>query len=285
MTTEIKYGLRLEHPHRDDRVLGTVKAKEVLQPNGQWDQYMPLKEVQRSRFFETSACVTFSALNCLEVLFYRKYGVQANFSDRFTAKASGTIPDVGNYLRSVAESIKNDGVVIEEKYGWDREGIKTVQEYYQELPATLRTKAKMILSNYQLDWSWAATTQSTGVDLLVDALRYSPLQVTLYAWDETNKKDGIYQRVSRPHTHAVTLYGYELGRYWKILDHYDNEFKKVAWDYEIGSPVAYSVDLLYTTLFRERDQSLRRFNSDYKTAIKYMTEKRGFKVIPTQYAF
>ena len=86
-------------------------AYEEVNPSGDWSAFLPVGESQIGLYGDTLACVTFSALNCLETLQKFK-GNDTNYSDRFTAKMSGTTKN-GNYLQAVANSIRHDGLVDE----------------------------------------------------------------------------------------------------------------------------------------------------------------------------
>ena len=99
---------------KDDWVAGTIPY-EVLNESGDWTSYLPPGEWQRINNKETMACVSFSALNILETLYYFYTGERRNFSDRFTAYMSGTMKR-GNYLWKVGDSIRRDGLVDEKDW-------------------------------------------------------------------------------------------------------------------------------------------------------------------------
>src|SRR3990167_7048548 len=86
----------------DDFVGGTIPY-EVRLPSGNWDAFLPSGEWQRSQpdpvkgYIDTMACVSFSALNSIETQIRFLTGQSINYSDRFTAKMSGTTPQ-GNWL-------------------------------------------------------------------------------------------------------------------------------------------------------------------------------------------
>jgi hypothetical protein len=58
---------------------------------------------------------------------------------------------------------------------------------------------------------------------LMIGLQYSPLGVSVYAWER--RPDGIYHKPKNApgDTHWAVCYGYEDGKYWKIYDSYDKE--------------------------------------------------------------
>ena len=228
------YGLLEAPPQKRDYLLGTVK-KEVIVEDGQWEGFLPPVEYQKSykTKFDTYGCVSFSALNCIEML-YRSRGERLNFSDRFTVVESGTVPGRGNYFRNVAESIRKDGVVLEPYYPM----VDNKSEYYQSIPKHVYD----MVFKVPVYWGWVQYTRTgdSQEKALMDALQFAPVQISVYAWPKPDK-DGIYRRTDKTRNHAVTLYGYEKFAYWKIFDHYKGEHKKLAWDYNIGSCVLFSL--------------------------------------------
>ena len=124
-------GVFLREQH-SDFLLGAISYEEVCED---WTPFLPKGEKQHGLYFDTMACVTFSALNIIEiqlnfmvanslmseesVKFFSDEGYllngQFNFSDRFTAKMSGTTKD-GNYLQKVWDSIRNHGLLSEKDW-------------------------------------------------------------------------------------------------------------------------------------------------------------------------
>lgn len=221
-----------------DFLHGAVK-KEVLNPSRQWTDELVKTEYQKSynTNFDTFGCVTFSALNCIEILYKRKFGVEINYSDRFTAVMSNTIPGRGNFLRAVAESIRKDGLVLESDYPF----VDNEKEYYQEVPNELKKKAKTPALKLQIHWEWLHFNgwQNERDEVLKDGLQYGPIQVSVPAWPKP--VNGVYPRVFKVANHAVTLVGYKEKEYWIIFDHYANEIKHLAWNYLIGTPLLFTI--------------------------------------------
>lgn len=127
-----------------------VVYKEICQD---WTPYLPVYETQQTSLIATQACVTFSALNCIETQLAQQGVIvgERGFSDRFTAKMSGTTAN-GNTLQKVLDSIRNDGWLLEEDYPF----VENWNEYYQEIPQALKDKAKENLKNadWQVNYEW-----------------------------------------------------------------------------------------------------------------------------------
>ena len=84
------------------------------------------------------------------------------------------------------------------------------------------------------------TGNKDRTDLLKEALKYSPIGISVYAWQYRN---GLaYKLEGQRDNHWVMLYGYEEGKYWKIYDHYDKKFVQVEWNYPFGYAMRYSLN-------------------------------------------
>jgi len=233
------YGLIPEIRKPEDWVFGgdTGIILEILQTNGHgWDEFLPQKETQSSVWLDVMGCVTFSALNVLETLAKRKFDEAWDKSDRFTAKLSGTTKN-GNTVSNVAESIrKNDGIVDEENWAWDKNPSEPVilwADYYTTIPLNIKDLGATWLKNYQVNYEWVNPDKNT----LKEALKYSPLQVTGVAWYKNS--DGLYYSPLKTANHAFMLYDYVDDDRWLIFDSYDNTKKELVWDFKFASAFKY----------------------------------------------
>src|SRR5258708_12996 len=103
MTEIINHGI-IEGQRPEDFVAGsfTFIAWEERNPTGNWKPYLPAKEIQYGKE-DSQGCVSFSALNCLEIQEKFLTSKENNYSDRWTAKRSGTTHE-GNYLYKVGDT-------------------------------------------------------------------------------------------------------------------------------------------------------------------------------------
>src|SRR5262245_43848391 len=97
-----------------DYVAGTLQH-EVRNPSAVWTPFAPPGEWQLKNGKDVMACVTFSAINSIEMQELQQTGRQINYSDRWIALMSGTTPE-GNYLWKVIETIRKYGLVPEEAW-------------------------------------------------------------------------------------------------------------------------------------------------------------------------
>lgn len=154
-----------------DYVAGALPLEE-RNPSGDWTQYVPEGEMQKTNHVDSMACVSFSALNSIETQIKFLTGEKKNFSDRFTAKMSGTTPQ-GNYLYKVADSIRKDGLVDEED--WATSDTFDWAQYYADIPQAVKDKGIRFL------YDWDIKDEDIPFDRasLKKHLVHAPIQVVI----------------------------------------------------------------------------------------------------------
>lgn len=204
----------------------------VLREDGDYRKFLPTIEYQVGTYFDTMACVTFSALNCLETIANIRNWRFFNRSDRFTAKMSGTTKN-GNYLSKVADSIAvNDGTVDEDTWPYprlQREPVFDWNDFYADIPENVKIEGRRFLKDYDVGHEWVSVYE------LREMLKYGPIQVTVQAWPHPNA-NGMYENRGSDHSynHAVELV-YMGDDYCEIYDHYDKVNKRLVPDYKFGA--------------------------------------------------
>ena len=195
---EIKnYGV-IEGQRGTDWVAGSIPFEE-LNPSGVWDQWLPLGEWQRIGNLDLMACVTFSGLNILEMIYFFMTGTRRNFADRFNAFLSGTTVN-GNWLWKVGDSFRKDGLVDEIE--WPTPSANpTWEEYY--IPPTIDTinKGKKFLEDWTINYEFIDFSR----DSLLYHIKQSPIQVVIPG-------------------HAVALFN--VGQVYKYFDSYEPFIKE-----------------------------------------------------------
>lgn len=152
---------------RETDFLGGTLPYEVRNPSGDWRDYLPPGEKQKDPA-ETMSCVSQSALNIIEIQHKYQTKEEINLSDRFTAKMSGTTKD-GNWLWKVADSIRNDGVVLQSvyptppNYNWD--------SYYAEISQEIKNQAFKVIEDKSYEWIFKKD--------FAHHLKHTPLQITI----------------------------------------------------------------------------------------------------------
>jgi len=197
---KVNYGLLPEVKDERDYIMG-VDSKinwKILNPDSNWlpEAKQMIDEVQKGRYLETFGCTGYALKNIKEMLRINKWGQVINESDRFLNKISGTGRN-GNTFSRVLKAEKNYGWVKESEYSWDRTKFNW-NEYYKTIPQEIRDRA-LINSKKELfgyDSVWATKS------MIIEALKYSPLYVGLYAW---YRKGMFYYSVANPNHASVII--------------------------------------------------------------------------------
>lgn len=223
-----KYGFIPEELTGEEEILGATEEDEILQPNRDWTPYLGVKEVQ-NLFHETWNCTVFAMWNGLECYGKRKFEVEINGSDRFSGKMGGTNPGYGNTFRNSFATLNRDGFLYEEEYPFDS---KDVYEYYKTIDERLKAKALERTKRFEFKRK-LVSGGALSPEQLWEALQYTPLRVSVSAWNYP--VNGVYTRVNTIINHAVLLFKGEYGKFWWIYDSYDDDIKKLSWDFLFGS--------------------------------------------------
>lgn len=162
-----------------DYVAGTLPY-QVRLLDGNWTPYIPLGELQYNKAGDSMSCVTFSALNIIETQEKFLTGSAPSYSDRWTAKVSGTTRD-GNYLWKVADAIRDFGLVWEEQYPapsspW------TIDEWLADIEPSKLSQLKNVGAEWK-QW-WTIQYEWVNLDInpsdnLLKALRQCPVQMVI----------------------------------------------------------------------------------------------------------
>lgn len=257
----MNYGVILKEPKFEDFVFGEASIRHSITLDvSDWRPWYSRGEAQRGANVEPMSCVTASAIKIisahfnylirhglisdanLQWLIDNGYIVQNNhlrdvtleelkanpsdyfqdFSERFTAKSSGTTRQ-GNNAQAVADSIRHDGLVPQGV--WDFDPISTSPDinwdwYYAEIPQEVKDLGKEFAKRFEINYEQVAigvtwiTDATTGRLNALEALKHSPLQVYVHAW--ARPLNGVYTRTLEQINHAVSTVQPE----WFIFDSY-----------------------------------------------------------------
>lgn len=231
----------------EDYVFGSHQAPtDVLQEDGQWDEFLPEDEIQKRNGLETMNCTVYGTLNCIEILMHRVFGTRENYSERYVGVIAETTRG-GNSPHKVVEVIRKESGVIEDELLPFSDDVNEWEEYYSPKPMTPQylAEGRKWLNQYELKHDWVFTNGRSIEEkraALMLALKTSPIGVSVFAWSKESRDSDIYIKPSGfRDNHWVTLYGYEEGKHWKVFDHYDDTHKKLSWDYNFGFAKRYSI--------------------------------------------
>lgn len=262
-----------EHASEEDYIFGgeTKIVSEVLQEDGQWDEFLPPLEVQKNVFMDSYACVSYANNNAIETLHKRIYGEETDRSDRFTAKMSGTIPGRGNSLKAVADSQRVNGTVLEELYPFT-DNMKA-GEYYQEVPTDIKNAGLQWAVAVEYLYEWVKKDHNEWMK----ALKYSPLPTAVDSHTNRASQFNAYD-------HSVLLVGYKKNEYWKVFDSYLNRYKTYDWNYPFYSPLKIHYKRILNIILEDMKMELLRnkdtgaiFLMDSDQVLHYIEAPTDFK--------
>lgn len=230
------YGLIHEDPKPEDWILGAspLDNRIIFDDGKGWRKFAPDGEMQFNRKFDSYSCVSFASLKALNYYFKVVYNIELDLSEMFTAVMSGTIPGRGNTVRNVLESIRKDGFVEEFFYPFTEATTKA--QFFTPPPLTIKTRAKGKLQYWQINWEWVDSSTDVSHETIKDALKYSPVIVTGYAW---TAQDGVYYDNNRQANHCFLVVDYDEQGRLIADDSYPTD-----WQYDDNS----SRDEFYKTL-------------------------------------
>ena len=232
------FGYIEDKKDKRDFLFGTGKLEDtIINESGNYDKFLPVFEPQ-SRLFDTMACWVFGTLNCLETMHICKYGEEKNWSDREVSIGGGGTQN-GGMPREAIEFARTKGLIPEEMLPFS-DSIRSWWQYHSPdpLPKKYLDEGLKWLQDYSVGYEYVKTNYGwvqkfkqlfgfNNQEILKQALKRSPLGVSVYAWKFRN---GIaYKNTWDRDNHWIMLYGYEDGKYWKLYDHYDNTFIGAEW--------------------------------------------------------
>ena len=233
--------------------LGSNKVKEVLFPSGDCEPFIPKWETQVGLYGDTRACVSFSALDCiettlakmgendgiikgiLEMLELYDDNKDINCSDRFIAKLSGTTRQ-GNWFSKVGDAIRDYGILPEKYLDFpykQRTPVFAWDDYYEDVSVENLSKGLMFNKFFDIHYTYFPVN-STDIR---EQLKYGAIQISYST--SSPKENGIYQNQTVYHTpnHAIIIYKVESDGTILGLDHYERDGKghiKFAPDFQFG---------------------------------------------------
>lgn len=205
---------------------GGQLGDQPIVPSGQWDAWLPDPEIQTVNGVEPYACVSFATLNCVETLIRQEFGDAFNYSDRWLAWRSGTQAKRGNDPHTVAETLRTRGDVLESAWPIDAH-VQDFNSFYTTPPSWTGLLALDFIDEFSYGHEWVPGNPAS----MMEALKYSPLNGAVYAWDVDPITGYFIRPPGAVSEHDVMVYGFEEGKYWKIYDSVSYEKKELAWNF------------------------------------------------------
>jgi len=219
---------------QDDFIFGSSKLEgEILQSLGNWGEFLPPPETQ-FRKIDSYNCTAEGSSNAIETILKRKFGGEWDFSQRAIGIANGTRPP-GSSPKKVADTMRHKPCMIPEANLPFDDRIETVEQYYTPSPLVfpLTRIGKEFLDTYEVGYEWVGNTDKE----MSEALKISPLCVSVYAWEE---KDMLYYRpIDAQDVHWTMMYALDGKRY--VFDSYPPFLKVLSEDFTFGQVMRYSI--------------------------------------------
>ena len=202
----------------------------VLNEDGQWDKWLAFYEPQAEKY-ETWGCVCWGTLNQLEILMKFLFSFEPNFSERYNYNLIG-IEEGGTNPNDGCQSVKNDGAI-------DQHFLPvpdTFKEFRTPRPMTLKYTKEGVKFKEQYEYwhEWVIPSNPLKMkELIRDTLRYSPVALSVTAWNEQN---GLYVSNGQ-NNHWCVCFGYretEQGLVLRIFDSYDHSIKELHPDHFVA---------------------------------------------------
>lgn len=244
----------------DDYTFGDGKlVDEVLRPDGQWGDFLSAFEAQSQNGFDTMNCWNFSTQKAIKTIgIYKGYwDPNTDYSERYICVLGEGTP-TGGMPNKACYAIYKYGLIPEASLPFS-DHINSWWEWCLPNPMTQKylDEGKKWLDQYDFGYDYVRTTYGKWVwrtikgfftgnkmsasqqEIIKDALRYSPLGVSVCAWKTRN---GLaYKNSWDRDNHWIQMYGYVDGKYWLLYDNYNNMYIKAEWNYPFGFIMRFSL--------------------------------------------
>ena len=256
MTDELRnYGALIADPKESDFRVGGVSGIEykVVNPSGDWADYLPTDEQQSWGWGDSFGCVSFSANNCIETILNHQIATgilpkadvdwltangyiesgKVNLSDRYLAKMSGTTRN-GNYLNTVADTLRHYGAVPEKD--WNSK-VDRWERYYIEVMPNVIAKGKDFAARFDIQYEWVCAGTS-NLDAIRTHLKQAPIQIATAVCSGWST-DSPVKACEKPVQHATTVF--RVDSVVNDFDHYAPYRKQLVASYNIPYAMKYVV--------------------------------------------
>lgn len=213
-----------------------------LREDGDWRDYLPPEEDQNVRGVESSACYIEGQQHAVATLEEEVFGEKDNnYSARFNALLSNGTPNGGDPLKG-AYSMHKDGLVKQQSMPWD--GVTSWDDFHswkgvneKDLINEGKTYLTKKTINYDIVFERWESVENKYTKLK-QALKYSPVPVSVDAWYEEN---GEYVKLNKQDNHLVlAVYVDDKNRIY-VRDTYSPYLKILKANYNCDFAMRWSV--------------------------------------------
>lgn len=226
----MQYGLIEGIRDAQDYIFGKSTVPRVtFQPDGNWEPYLPKYEPQAENW-ESNGCTVWGTQNQIETFSKRVYGIEPNYSERYTYLLTPVDPRYGADPQKVYECIRAHGLIDNDLFP-----VPESQEEFLDttrITELMRYRGKQWLSRYTLmhEWLWTQRPDN-ALELMKQALIMSPLGVSVSAWWQD--ENGKYVDNGQRNNHWCMCYRID-DEGIHIFDSYDHRKKVLRHDHIIA---------------------------------------------------
>lgn len=215
----------------------------VINPSKNWRD-IAINELQARNGVEPSSCFIEAQQAIIAVLLEFIYGIKdLNFSARYNALLSGGTAMGGDPIKG-ALSIKKDGLIPQEMMDW--KDVECWNDYHSWKGVDKEkciAEGKNFVNQYDMSYKIVFerdTPLKTKYLLLEEALKCSPVAVSVYAWVE---KDGIYYKPEGVRDTHLTMVAVGMNDKGQVIvrDTYEPFYKTLAKDTDFEFAIGWSV--------------------------------------------
>jgi hypothetical protein len=237
---EIKSFIYPEIRKSDRNFAGLFPA---INPNKNWIN-IAINELQSQHGIEPSSCYVEAQQAIIATLLEYIYGIKdSNFSARFNALLSDGTHQGGDPIKA-ALSIKKDGLIPQSMMGWN--DVKCWNDFHS-WKGVDKEQCLLEGKNFVNQWDMSYrivfekdTPLKTKYLLLEEALKCSPVAVSVYAWVE---KDGVYYKPEGVRDTHLTMVAVGMNDKGQVIvrDTYEPFYKTLAKDTDFEFAIGWSV--------------------------------------------
>lgn len=174
--TYVNHGVKLGQRPEDYQAGGfSFVSYEVRNESGDWRPYLPTAEIQYGKE-DSLSCISFSACNAIEIQYKFITGKEANYSDRWIAKMSGTDHN-GNWMYKVGDAVRKFGMVKEESYPAPPN--YTFDQYHANIPEPLLSQLKAEGQAWLAEWDVRTEFIPPTKKEMLYHIKHAPLQIAI----------------------------------------------------------------------------------------------------------
>lgn len=187
----MNYGLQEFKDDVRNYITGQAKMPWIeYNDTGDWENDRTKFEKQFAPTFDTYNCTGFGATDDIENFIKLVYGVEENYSDRWVGIIAGTKAYKGNDPINVYNAIREFGLIPERMLPFN-DSIKTAEEYFSFKGANqaecFKEGQKWLERNeLRYELLWGAKRPENYVELIIEALKTSPVGLSVDAWRDEN---------------------------------------------------------------------------------------------------